>query len=185
MYLRTYFFFRWYRSTPILEKCRMPRWKPHCKWMLQVCCMFWRLFVASVLMKLNLDNSEDVGKKRAFLCILKLVLGRRQWHRQPKDAPIINASRHLFVFTIPCRKINRLICNMILFSFQLLHLSSTTHQRMHTQRHSSDVKWQEGWSQWGVDKAIPRFYISPESKAFWSNCAPQHTWRSLDGCLKH
>ncbi len=117
MYLRTYFFFRWYRSTPILEKCRMPRWKPHCKWMLQVCCMFWRLFVASVLMKLNLDNSEDVGKKKAFLCILKLVLGRRQWHREPKDAPIINASRHLFVFTIPCRKINRLICNMILFFF--------------------------------------------------------------------
>lgn len=140
MYLRTYFFFRWYRSTPMLEKCRMPRWKPHCKWMLQVCCMFWRLFVASVLMKLNLDTSEDVGKKRAFLCILKLVLGRRQWHRRPKDAPIINASRHLFVFTIPCRKINRLICNMILFSFQLLHLSSTTHTHRDTRETLNDRK---------------------------------------------
>lgn len=165
MYLRTYFFFRWYRSTPILEKCRMPRWKPHCKWMLQVCCMFWRLFVASVLMKLNLDNSEDVGKKRAFLCILKLVLGRRQWHRQPKDAPIINASRHLFVFTIPCRKINRLICNMILFSFQLLHLSSTAHQRTHIHTHKDTraaLHDGEGWSQRGVDKAIlTRFYIGP------------------------
>lgn len=156
MYLRTYFFFRWYRSTPMLEKCRMPRWKPHCKWMLQVCCMFWRLFVASVLMKLNLDTSEDVGKKRAFLCILKLVLGRRQWHRRPKDAPIINASRHLFVFTIPCRKINRLICNMILFSFQLLHLSSTTH----TQR---DVKWQEGRLR------SPRFTFRGKSKALGFN----------------
>lgn len=60
-----------------------------------VCCMFWRLFVASVLMKLNLGNSKEIGKS-VFLCILKLSLGRRQWHRQPKDAHIINASRHLF-----------------------------------------------------------------------------------------
>lgn len=165
MYLRTYFFFWWYRSTPILEKCRMPRWKPHCKWMLQVCCMFWRLFVASVLMKLNLDNSEDVGKKRAFLCILKIVLGRRQWHRQPKDAPIINASRHLFVFTIPCRKINRLICNMILFSFQLLHLSSTAHQRTHIHAHKDtraalhDGK--VGHNGASIKPFLTRFYIGP------------------------